>query len=113
MNIKFPQFPVPPATRLMRDGCYTPLVPHKWFAWYPVELGALGGRWAWLRYVQKIPSPSGYPTIYQELGEDQDVVNISYDGQVSVNLESKKALAKIFANTARVSRCYEKQRRIE
>lgn len=44
---------------------------HKWFAWYPVELGALGGRWVWLRWVLKVPSPPGYWAIYQALEDDE------------------------------------------
>jgi hypothetical protein len=36
--------------------------PHKWFAWYPVEVGALGGSWVWLRTVMRVP---GIVTIHQ------------------------------------------------
>lgn len=34
------------------------------FAWYPVEVGALGGKWVWMRRVLRVP---GSVTIYQML----------------------------------------------
>lgn len=37
----------------------------RWFAWYPVQCGALGGDgWAWLTHVTRVP---GRVTIYQKI----------------------------------------------
>lgn len=38
--------------------------PYTKFAWWPVEVGALGGKWVWLRRVLVVPGPV---TVYQEL----------------------------------------------
>ena len=38
--------------------------PYIWFAWYPVEVGALGSKWVWLKRVLRVPGPV---TMYQEL----------------------------------------------
>lgn len=38
-----------------------------WFAWYPVEVGAFGGRWVWLRRVWR--NRCAGVTIYQRLDD--------------------------------------------
>lgn len=34
----------------MRKAIQNIEIPHKWFAWYPVEIN---GHWVWLEYVQR------------------------------------------------------------
>ena len=41
---------------------------HPWFAWHPVELGALGGRWTWLRWVWRVDV---WPRIYHRMTAEE------------------------------------------